>query len=125
MKNLYIKGSDYIPEVNFNADKGELWISGEGYLEYPTSFTKPLFEWLNTYTSEGSRKITFNFKLTYFTTTFSRHIGKMIDLLEEYQLNKAGEVIISWHYKKNDLDILEHGKEFAEDSKLTFNLISY
>ncbi|TAE14227.1 MAG: DUF1987 domain-containing protein, partial [Bacteroidetes bacterium] len=42
MENFYIPGSEYIPEVNLNAETGILSFSGESYHEYTLEFFEPM-----------------------------------------------------------------------------------
>lgn len=125
MENLYIEGSDYIPEVDFRADTGVLTISGESYHEYTLEFFEPIFDWLKRFTNEPGKKIELNFKMSYFNTSSSRRFLEIMNLLEDYHFNKNGHVVVNWHYEKNDLDMLESGEEYAEDVKLEFNLLPY
>ncbi len=125
IENFYIEGSDYIPEVDFNAETGVLNISGESYHEYTLEFFEPIFEWLKRFTAEGGKKIELNFRMSYFNTSSSRRFLEIMNLLEDYHYSKGGEVVINWHYEKNDLDMLESGEEYAEDVRLEFNLLPY
>lgn len=124
-ENFFIEGSAYIPEVNFNAQTGELWISGEAHMEFTFELILPIFEALTKYMGQPNRKINLNFKLTYYGEPFSKRIHEIIKLLEEYQFKKNGEVFINWHYQKNDLNMLESGEELAEDCKIPFHLVQY
>ncbi|WP_291726666.1 DUF1987 domain-containing protein [Bernardetia sp.] len=125
MENFQIEGENYIPTVNFNAETGELEISGESYHEYTIEFFQPIFEWLNKYLEEEGRTIVFNFRMTYFNTSSSRRFLEIFDLIEDYSKNKNGNVTVNWYYEKDDVDMLESGEEYAEDVDLSFNLLSY
>lgn len=125
MENFQIEGENYIPTVNFNAETGELEISGESYHEYTIEFFQPIFEWLNKYLEQEGRTIVFNFRMTYFNTSSSRRFLEIFDLIEDYSKNKNGNVTVNWYYEKDDVDMLESGEEYAEDVDLTFNLLSY
>lgn len=125
MENFHIEGSHYIPEVNFNAETGVLEISGESYHEYTIEFFQPIFDWLKDYTKDNGKKITLNFRMSYFNTSSSRRFLEMMNILEDYHFNKEGDVTINWYYEKTDLDMLESGEEYADDVKVEFNLIAY
>jgi len=125
MENFQIEGSHYIPEINFNASTGILEISGESYHEYTLEFFQPIFDWLKRYTEEWGKKITLNFRMTYFNTSSSRRFLEIMNILEDYHFNKGGEVVINWYYETNDLDMLESGEEYSEDVKVPFNIIAY
>jgi hypothetical protein len=125
MENFQIEGENYIPTVNFNAEIGNLEISGESYHEYTIEFFQPIFEWLNNYLEQEGRTIVFNFRMTYFNTSSSRRFLEIFDLLEDYKKSKNGNVTVNWYYEKDDVDMLESGEEYAEDVDLSFNLLSY
>ena len=126
MENLYIAGSEYIPEVNLNAQTGQLSIGGESYHEYTLEFFEPIFEWLKKYTAEGGKNIVLNFRMTYFNTSSSRRFLEIMNLLEEYKRTKGGKVFINWYYHNEDLDMQESGEEYAADViGLKFNIESY
>lgn len=125
MENFFVKADNFIPEISFNADSGVLEVSGESYHEYTLEFYQPAFQWLEDYLATTNRKITFNFRMTYYNTSSSRRFLEMFDMLEEYQKNKNGEIIVNWYYKANDIDMLESGEEYSEDTDLPFNLIPY
>jgi len=125
MENFQIEGENYIPTVNFNAETGDLEISGESYHEYTIEFFQPIFEWINNYLEQEGRTIVFNFRMTYFNTSSSRRFLEIFDILEDYKKNKNGNVTVNWYYEKDDVDMLESGEEYAEDVELAFNLLSY
>ncbi len=125
MESFLIKGSTYIPTINFDAQSSVLEISGESYHEYTIEFFQPIFEWLNNYLSEPNKSFVFNFKMTYFNTSSSRRFLEIFDLLENYVKSKNGKVEVNWYYKDGDLDMLESGEEYADDVDLKFNFISY
>jgi hypothetical protein len=123
MENFSITGSTYIPTVSFDAETGVLEIAGESYHEYTVEFFQPILEWLREYLSKPGREITFNFKMTYFNTSSSRRFLEILDMLEEYQNEKGGNVSVNWYYRANDLDMLESGEEYSEDVSLPFSFL--
>ncbi len=125
MENFFIQGSTYIPTIDFRADTNVLEISGESYHEYTLEFFQPVFEWLEKYLETPGRKITMNFKMTYFNTSSSRRILEILTLLEQYKNEKGGDVVVNWYYEKNDTDMQENGEEYADDVDLKFNMIEY
>ena len=140
MENFHIKGSTYIPNIDFNAETGVLEIAGESYHEYTTEFYQPVFDWLEAYLKEcgkdankPGREIQMNFKMTYFNTSSSRRFIEILTMLEDYQKEQAAKdsasaekdfVIVNWYYEENDVDMHESGEEYEEDVDLTFKLIS-
>jgi len=125
MEKFSIKGSTYIPTVLFDPDTGILEMSGESYHEYTIEFFQPILKWLQDFLETPDREIVFNFKMTYFNTSSSRRFLEIFDMLEEYQNNKGGKVLINWYYKEGDVDMLESGEEYSEDVDLEFKFISF
>ncbi len=127
MENLYIEGSKgvyFIPTVNFNADTGVCELSGESYLEETIKFYNPLIDWLKRYFEEVGKKLTFNFKLTYFNTSSSKCIVDILKLLKSYK-DKGYEVEVNWYYDDSIDDIeeeLEEVEDFILETGLEINL---
>jgi hypothetical protein len=125
MENFFIESSTYIPKIDFNSETDVLSIEGESYHEYTVEFFQPVFEWLGKYLSEPGKKITLNFRMTYFNTSSSRRFLEILNLLEDYQDDKEGDVVVNWYYEEGDIDMLESGEEYEEDVSINFNLIPY
>ncbi|TAG05244.1 MAG: DUF1987 domain-containing protein [Cytophagia bacterium] len=126
MKSLLIHDEhEYKPRISLDAETGIINIEGESYHEYTLEFFEPIFKWLGDYTEVPNKKIELNFRMSYFNTSSSRRFLEIMNLLEEYEAEKNGRVVVNWYYEKNDLDMLESGEEYAEDVKLEFNLIAY
>ena len=123
MENFFIKGSEETPTVTLNADTGIMEISESSYPEYTNEIYNPLLEWLEAYTAEPNKKITFNFRLDYFNTSTSFRFQQIINLLNDYYINKKGQVIVNWFYQDGDIDMLENGEDYAKDAKMPFNLV--
>lgn len=139
MENFHIKGSTYIPNIDFNAESGVLEIAGESYHEYTTEFYQPVFDWLEAYLKEcgkdagaPGKEIQMNFKMTYFNTSSSRRFIEILTMLEDYQKEQSEKdasspdtnfVIVNWYYEENDVDMQESGEEYEEDVDLKFELI--
>jgi hypothetical protein len=123
MENFFIKGSEETPTVTLNADTGIMEISESSYPEYTNEIYNPILEWLEEYTIEPNRKITFNFRLDYFNTSTSFRFQQIINLLNEYFVNKNGQVVVNWFYQDGDIDMQENGEDYAKDAKMPFNLV--
>ncbi|MCU0446668.1 MAG: DUF1987 domain-containing protein [Microscillaceae bacterium] len=125
MENLYVKGYEERPTINFDAETGVLEISDSSYPEYTNEIYTPVMEWLEQYFEEEGRTVTFNFRLDYFNTSTSFRFQQIIMALNEYALNKNGEVTINWYYQTGDIDMQENGEDYAKDAKVPFNLLAY
>jgi hypothetical protein len=117
VRNIYVS-----PKVDFNAENGVCEISGESFLEETSKFYSPLVEWIQQYMKTG-RPITFNIKLSYFNTSTSKWLLRILYLLSEYQ-NKA-PVSINWYIYKEDIDLVEDIEDFMEDVGIKINIVLY
>lgn len=124
MDNLYIHPTDYTPEIVFDADSGILRIEGESYHEQSTVFYQPIISWLQQYLSQTDRIVEIHFKISYFNTLTSRRFIEILELFEGYDEKNKGQVKIFWHYNSSDVDMLESGKEFANETYLAFDFVA-
>ncbi len=128
MKDIKIEGfhgKHFSPSVNFNSETGICSIEGESFLEDTLEFYEPLFEWVNQYTKEIKKPITFNFKLHYFNTSTSKCILQILYILKKYEINN-GEVVVNWYYDSNEENIddeLEEVDDFKIETGIDINLI--
>ncbi|HAI75627.1 MAG TPA: hypothetical protein DCM08_05220 [Microscillaceae bacterium] len=125
MEKLFIEGDAERPRVEFDPETGILEISESSYPEYTKEIYAPIVQWLEEYLSEKGKTVIFNFRMDYFNTSTSSRFQKMIDMLEDYYLNKEGKVVINWYYEEDDIDMYEAGQDYAKDVTLEFNLIPF
>jgi len=125
MENFHISAADFIPEVNFDANKYLLEISGQSFHEYTSEFYEPIFQWVEDFLKVSSKDITINFKMTYFNTASSKCLFDIVEMLKEYQESGSGKVTVNWYYQEEDDDMLETGEDFIEDSGMKINLVEY
>ena len=126
MKNLYVNIDPelvYFPVIDFNSTTGVCEILGESYMEETYKFYEPVIEWLQDYTLEKN-PIVLNIKLTYFNTSTSRFLLKMLDVLKKY-IEHGGSAQINWYYKEDDPDILTEINDFMDDSGVTINVFIF
>jgi len=97
---------------------------GSSYPEDALGFFQPLCSWIEKYIRGNTRPVILNLKIDYLNTSSSKSFFDIFDMLDEYVEN-GGTVQVNWHYKKDDIDILETGREFSEDLKLRFEFIEY
>ncbi len=124
MENLNLAPSKFTPDVKFNAETGILELQGSSYPDNSIEFYQPLYDWIDTFIAEENKPLTFNFKITYFNTSSSKCLLKLLEILEKYHNNK-GTVEVNWFYKEDDDDIYESGEELFQDLTLTYNLKQY
>lgn len=125
MQNIIIKTNEdeyYKPEVNFDFEKGTCTIAGESYIEEINKFYNPLINWLKEYTTDPSRPLTFNFKLSYYNTSSSKKIIELLKVLKSFK-SSGGQLTVNWYYSPKDTDIMEDAEDFMLISGLQFNLL--
>lgn len=124
MENLNLAPSKFTPDVKFNSETGILELQGSSYPDNSIEFYQPLYDWIELFINDINKPITFNFKITYFNTSSSKCLLKLLEILENYH-NKDGKVEVNWFYKEDDDDIYESGQELFQDLTLTYNLKQY
>lgn len=108
MENLYIEGSDSLPEVDFKND-GLLKITGRALPEDAFSFFNPLITWV----SEFSRdELNIEINLEYFNTAVSKQLHDFLKAVEKNQGYK--KINLKWYYEDGDDEILESGEIYEE-----------
>ncbi len=125
MQNIIIKPNEdeyYKPEIIFNAEIGVCTIAGESYVQAVSTFYNPLILWLKEYTSDNSRSLEFNFKLSYYNTSSSKKYIEILKILQSFK-EKGGNLTVNWYYNPEDPDVLEDAEDFMLISRLQFNLI--
>ena len=90
-------------------------------------FYQPLSQWIEQYLSElpareARAALALHLRLDYINTSSSKCILDILYELERH--HKHGKVVqVFWHYQTDDEDMLETGKEFAEDIGLDFTMV--
>jgi len=115
MENLQIDGTDDTPVVILDKGKGVFEISGRSLPEDVLQFYEPVVEWLKAYSKDPNSKTMFSFKLDYFNTASSK---VLLDMLNQLKDIKGTSIV--WHYYEDDEEILDAGKEFAEQVDIPF-----
>lgn len=124
MQNLIIAKTESTPEINFDYSTGTLEIRGESYPENTAAFYAPVYEWLNNFFAQATKKsLTMNVEIVYFNSSSSKALMNIFDLLSEAS-SKGSRVAVNWIYDENNESGLEYGEEFKEDvGALEFNLV--
>jgi hypothetical protein len=123
MEKYFVPGERYSPTLSFDADKNLLEFIGQSYPEHAEDVYNPAFEWISRFLATEGRNITVNVKLTYFNTASSRRLQDLMEMLEEYEKEGKGTVLINWYYKPEDYDMMESGEDYMEQFELTIKLI--
>ena len=121
MEILKIEATSDTPKIILDANAGVFEIAQRCFPEDAVGFFSGSIEWIKKYAINPNSSTNFNFKLEYFNTSSSKQIFKILVLLSE--LAKKNEVIISWHYNKEDSDMLSSGERYSKLLQFKFNMI--
>jgi hypothetical protein len=123
MKPLYIQPTNDTPTVIFDPEKEIFCMSNRSLPEDAIDFYRPIIIWLEGYCEAPNPVTVFVFKLEYFNTASSKQIIQIISLLAEIATKK--EVIVKWHYRDIDEDMLAIGQEYEQLADLKFEFIEH
>jgi hypothetical protein len=115
MNTLSLESTPDTPSITLNKSDGIFEISGRSLPEDVIEFYGPAIEWIKGYAKAPNASTVFRFKLDYFNTASSKIILELLNTLKE-----INGIQIEWHYRDDDEDILEAGKEFAEQVAVSF-----
>ena len=124
MEVVNIKGTDDTPKVILDKSNSLFEISGRSLPEDVNMFYEPILKWIEQYTEQPNSETIFNFKLEYFNTASSKVILDIMLKLEE--IHEAGnKVIVRWHHRDDEEDMLEAGEEYADIVAIPFEYVVY
>ncbi len=121
MKNFSIQQTKYTPQIDLDAEKGEINIYGKSYPENTFEFYEPVLSWINEYFQKYAQaETTVSLEIIYFNSSSSKLFFDLFDLLEEK--NEDHTIIINWIYDIDNESALEDGEDFQDDfESLSFN----
>ena len=122
MEALIINGTLTTPEINFNAESGQLLIKGMSRPEDVLSFYKPVFEWINEYLKNPRKSTILNFKLKYHNSASAKIVCRIINLFDPLY-KSGGDIKVNWYYAESDEDIFEAGEDYKSLTEVPFELI--
>ncbi|MEN8121546.1 MAG: DUF1987 domain-containing protein [Bacteroidota bacterium] len=123
MENLYIKSyHGIIPKVLFDAKTGNCEISGESSPADVLVFFQNLNNWFDEYIERVKGPISLTLNLSYFNTSSSRGIFKILTILKKYQV-AGGEVKVTWHYDEDDQDMYEEIIDQSDVAELSILIV--
>jgi len=121
MEAINLDATSDKPKVVLDAISGTFEITERCFPEDAAGFYSPIIEWIKNYSKTPNLITHFNFKLEYFNTASSKQLFKILLLLEE--LSKKNDVLIFWHYNKEDSDMLSSGERYSKLVQLKFNMV--
>ncbi|HNV94941.1 MAG TPA: DUF1987 domain-containing protein [Bacteroidales bacterium] len=121
LEPLVIQKQEDTPSVILNKEEGAFEIGHRSLPENAIAFYEPVLNWLNEYKNNPLPKTIFNFKLEYFNTASAKQLAKVLLVLQE--LAQTNDVLIRWHYLKDDADMHSSGLRFSKLLKIPFEFI--
>jgi len=122
-ETLIIEAKEDTPKIVFDPANRLFQISASSLPENAIGFYEPVIKWLNDYSVNPIDLTVFDFSFEYFNTASAKQIAKILLILEN--IAKEHEVVINWHYKKEDSDMLSSGSRFSKLIDLNFNFVKY
>jgi hypothetical protein len=128
ISKLIIDKTNTTPEVILDPENKIYRISGESRPSDVREFYDRIILWLNDFRRELTNSkdlkepINFRFHLEYFNSSSAKMILDICKILSILKLN-GFNVTLNWCYDKEDIDMLEAGKEISEIVKVPFEYI--
>ncbi len=122
MRVYNIKGIEDSPGVLLDKENETFWLTGDSYPENILSVYDPILEWIDGYVQQPNPTTVFNFKMDYFNTASAKSILDILTRLESIH-HSGNDVLIKWHYKENDEEMLDGGEGYAELVDIPFEFI--
>jgi len=123
MEPLLLKKTEDTPEIFFNPENDNFFISERSLPENAIEFYQPVFNWLNDYFVSPNTTTIFDFKLEYYNTSTAKQLAKLLMLLEKHSVNH--KITVRWHYDKEDADMKDSGARYAKLININFEFIEY
>jgi len=119
---MEFKGTDEIPYLKFEEDKGLLEIRGKSTCSDIVDFYQPLLEKMEDYV-KNPRDIKLIIDLEYFNTKSSKLLLNLFKILSSV-VDSGFKFKVDWYYDEDDEDILEAGEDYKSIlKKAIFNFI--
>src|SRR3954467_241552 len=121
MQKLHLEESISTPAVSFDSKSGLLELSGTSTPEDSFAYYKPIFNWLDDYSTSPNKSTKLSIKLDYFNTSSSKCVLNILKKIEKlYQAGNEAEIF--WHYHPDDKDMLDIGNDLHSILKVPFQL---
>jgi len=128
MRKLIIDQTSFTPKVIFDPEKKIFQISGESRPPDVREFYDKVLSWLNefrlhiTASDQKEDPIVFSFNFEYFNSSSAKLILDMCKVLASLS-QKGVNITLEWYHEKEDIDMLEVGKEMSRIVKLPFKYV--
>ncbi|HBE41471.1 MAG TPA: hypothetical protein DDW27_09750, partial [Bacteroidales bacterium] len=125
MRKLIIDKTTNSPKVIFDPERNIFEISGESRPPDVAGFYSEILNWFDDYSSFLSKTggtgdaVVFNLDFEYFNSSSAKYILDFCKQIAALR-SKGGDILVKWHYEKDDADMLESGREMARIAKIPF-----
>jgi hypothetical protein len=122
MKDLKIEATYKTPLVELNRN-GKMLLSGRSIPENGFIFYQPIFSWIAEYCTRPVTKTILDANFEYINTVSSKCILDILKGFEKIKKN-GNEVVVNWHYKEEETDILQAGQDYESILNMNFSFIA-
>jgi hypothetical protein len=125
MRKLIFEKTENSPKVILDPEKNVFEISGESRPPDVSAFYGEILRWLDDYSlqllksQETANPLVFNFDLEYFNSSSAKYILDFCKQVASIR-SKGKKIAVRWKYEKDDVDMLEAGREMSRIAKLPF-----
>jgi hypothetical protein len=132
MHPFFIEPTEDRPKVVLDDQNQIFLFEGESRPPHTFKFYQPIINWLEEYRKilfwqrehfGKNRRMTVQFKLTYFHSTSAKFIADIFFILDSF-CKDGFDVRVKWYYNREDTDMLESAEEYSKMvSKLPVKLV--
>ena len=128
MRKLIIDKTVNSPSVIFDPEINRFEISGESRPSDVASFYLEILKWFDDYASspgmmqEQKDPAVFNFDFEYFNSSSAKYLLDFCKQIGDAR-SKGRNLEVRWYYDKDDLDMLQVGREMSKISRTPFEYI--
>lgn len=98
MQSLFLKGTEFTPEFNYEVENFTIEISGESNIEKNNPFYTSITELISTIELAKPMRLNIEFKLSSICRLSKRGLLFFLLRLKELQVHCKTDVRINWHY---------------------------
>ena len=124
MEIFTIEETTKTPFIQFDTSKGELEIIGKAIPSDAENFWEPILESFENYCLHPAEKTHVKINLEYFNISSSKRLLFLLYKMNEL-VERGVDVTIDWHYREDDEDMYEVGRDYAFMVKVPFNFVSF
>jgi len=128
MRKLSVERTSSSPKVLLDPETNYFEISGESRPSDVASFYNEILSWFDNYSQDLTKSShpgippVFNLDFEYFNSSSAKYILDLCKMIAATRA-KGREINLKWHYERDDMDMLEAGREMSRISKLPFDFV--